>query len=110
MPGLFDKRNILAAVSHRWVRYILGAALGIAFALLIAFNALLLWVATGPRSLARFTPYIEESLSSASRNYAVKIGETWLTWSGWRHPLDLQLRNVTVLTKQGQVFSSFPEI
>ncbi|MDE3016869.1 MAG: AsmA-like C-terminal domain-containing protein [Pseudomonadota bacterium] len=110
MPRLFDKRNMMDALHHRWVKYVMGTALGIALAALIIFNALLLWVATGPRSLASLTPYIQSALSSANRNYTVKIGQTWLLWDGWRHPIDLRLRNVTVLTKEGRVFSSFPQI
>lgn len=77
---------------------------------LLAFNALLLWVATGPRSLAVITPYIESALSSSDGRYGVKIGETTLIWDGWKHPVDIRLKNVTVLTGEGQIFTRFPEI
>jgi len=77
---------------------------------LLAFNALLLWVATGPRSLAVVTPYIESALSSTDGSYNVKIKETRLIWDGWKHPVDIRLSNVSVLTKEGKIFTIFPEI
>jgi hypothetical protein len=93
-----------------YIRFMAGMALGLLLVAVIAFNALLLWVATGPRSLNNFTPYIESALGSASTQYKVDIGETWLLWDGWKHPIDIRLRKVTVLTKDEQVFSHFPEI
>ncbi len=78
--------------------------------LLLAFNALLVWVATGPRSLTMLTPYVESAFSDAQSNYKVKIGETVLLWDGWRHPVDIRLRDVQVLTRDGVLFSSFPDI
>ena len=77
---------------------------------LLAFNALLLWVATGPRSLAAVTPYIEDALSSTDGSYNVKIGDTKLIWDGWKHPVDIRLNNVSVITREGKVFTVFPEI
>ncbi len=77
---------------------------------LLAFNALLLWVATGPRSLAAITPYIEDALSSTDGSYNVKIDETRLIWDGWKHPVDIRLSNVSVVTKEGKIFTVFPEI
>ncbi len=95
---------------HKILKFIVGTALGLAVALLVAFNALLLWVATGPRSLDRFSPYIAASFQTPNQGYSVKIGQTWLIWDGWKHPIDIRLKKVTVLTKEGQVFSAFPEI
>ena len=77
---------------------------------LLAFNALLLWVATGPRSLYAVTPYIESALSSTDGSYNVKISETRLIWDGWKHPVDIRLSNVSVVTKEGKIFTVFPEI
>ncbi len=77
---------------------------------LLAFNALLLWVATGPRSLATVTPYIEDALSSTDGSYNVKIGDTKLIWDGWKHPVDIRLNNVSVVTREGKIFTVFPEI
>ncbi len=87
-----------------------GTTLGISVALLLAFNALLLWVATGPRNIDILSPFIEVSLTDSSHNYSISIGETWLIWDGWKHPIDIRLRNVSVLTKERQRFSRFPEI
>jgi hypothetical protein len=93
---------------REFLKIIGGIVLGVATAALIAFNVLLLWVATGPRSLDKLSPYIAASLSNSG--FTVQIGETWLVWDGWKHPIDIRLQQVTVLTKQGQVFSRFPEI
>jgi len=95
---------------HHILKFIVGTALGLAVALLVAFNALLLWVATGPRSLDRLSPYIAASFQTPDHAYSVKIAQTWLIWDGWKHPIDIRLKNVTVLTKEGQIFSAFPEI
>lgn len=91
------------------IRIAVGLALVAMLTLLVAFNALLVWVATGPRSLERFTPYIESALTGNS-DVKAKIGESWLIWDGWQHPLDIRLVNVSLLTKEGVVFSSFPQI
>ncbi len=93
----------------RYKRQIIGFFAVITFVAVLAINALLVWVATGPRSLDRLTPYIEASFNEGSE-YSVKVGETWLLWDGWRHPIDIRLRNVSVLSAQGQTFSTFPEV
>jgi len=92
-----------------FIKFLIGTFLGLTLAALVAFNALLVWVATGPRSLERFTPYIERSLAGESK-VQVKINQTWLIWDGWQHPLDIRLKEVSLLTKEGRVFSTFPEI
>jgi len=77
---------------------------------LIAFNALLLWVATGPRSLSAVTPYIEAALSSPSKDYNVKIGDTRLLWDGWKHPVGIHLYEVFITNKDNQIITNLPEI
>ncbi|MDX1974257.1 MAG: AsmA-like C-terminal domain-containing protein [Rickettsiales bacterium] len=91
-------------------RFFIGLFLWCIVALLIAFNGLLLWVEAGPRSLDKLTPYIEQALQHPDGNYTVKIEQTWLIWDGWRHPLNMRLRNVSVITREGETFSEFPEI
>ncbi len=77
---------------------------------LLAFNALLLWVATGPRSLDKITPYIENALSASDGSYHVKIGDTHFIWDGWRHPVDIRLKDVAVITGENKTFTVFPDI
>ncbi len=77
---------------------------------LIAFNALLIWVATAPRSLSAVTPYIESVLVSPTGNFHVAIGDTKLFWDGWEHPIDIRLMDVVVINKENQIFTSLPEI
>lgn len=92
------------------IKFSVGLVLGGVIAVLIAFNVLLVWVATGPRSLATLTPYIQSALQSENGSYGVTIGETWLIWDGWKHPIDIRLKRVSITTREGQVFSNFPEL
>ncbi len=103
-------RLLTSFYNHPVVKLMAGLLLGIVVALLIAFNALLLWVATGPRSLDRLSPFIEASFRAEDNSYFVDIGETWLIWDGWQHPIDIRLRNVKVYTGKDRLFSIFPEI
>jgi len=91
------------------IRFVIGTILIVMLTLLVAFNSLLFWVATGPRSLQHFTPYLERSLTGESSVHA-KIGETWLIWDGWKHPIDIRLVDVSLLTKDNVTFSKFPQI
>jgi len=92
------------------IKLLLGLLIGVSVAALTAFNILLAWVATGPRSLDALTPYIEASLEPADHKYSVSIGETWLLWDGWKHPIDIRLRKVKVLTSERRTYSKFPEV
>ena len=76
----------------------------------VAVNLLFLWIATGPRLLNGLTPYVEKALASADGTYSVSIGQTWLMWGDWRHPIDIKLREITIVTHEGKKFVSFPEI
>jgi len=93
-----------------YIRFILSMLAGLCFAVAVAATALVAWVAKEPRNLDKITPYIESALNPTDGSYRVKIGQTWLIWDGWDHPIDIRLRHVAVLTKEGQTFSSFPEI
>lgn len=95
---------------RKCLRFLGGALLALAALLLLAFNGLLLWVATGPRSLDQLSPYITAALEPADHAWSVSIGQTRLVWDGWQHPIDLRLREVKVVTREGETFSSFPEI
>ncbi len=78
--------------------------------LLVVLNALLIWVATGPRTLGRALPYIESALTPTDGSFRVHINEALLLWDGWRHPLDIRLHGVDVLTPDGARFATFPDI
>ncbi|MDX2074545.1 MAG: AsmA-like C-terminal domain-containing protein [Alphaproteobacteria bacterium] len=96
-------------LAHPWSKFLIGIALGLALAALVAFNAALFWVATGPRSLEKFTPYIEKALAGES-DVRADISETWLVWGGWQRPVEIHLKEVSLFTKEGKKFSSFPDI
>ncbi len=91
-------------------KLLLGLTLGLSVAALTAFNVLLAWVATGPRSLDMLSPYIEIMFEPPDHKYSVSVGETWLVWDGWKHPIDIRLRNVKILTGERHTYSKFTEI
>src|SRR5688500_10464498 len=95
---------------NRTLRFFFGLFLGLTIAALVGVNTLLIWVATGPRSLDKLSPYIEAALEEDGQKYNVTIDQTWLIWDGWKRPIDIRLRNVSVTTGEGVVFSTFPEI
>ncbi|MEZ5690721.1 MAG: AsmA-like C-terminal domain-containing protein [Rickettsiales bacterium] len=97
-------------MQNKILRFLLGALLGLTVWLLIVFNFLLIWVATGPRSFDMLTPYIEDALSATDGSYKVKIGKTHLIWDGWRHPVDIRLSSVALLTENDQLFTTLPEV
>jgi uncharacterized protein YhdP len=63
-----------------------------------------------PLQLSFLTPYLEQSLNRIDPNIRVKIGNTLLTWSGWKGPLDLRARNVQVSDAAGQGVATLPDI
>jgi len=101
---------VYSVTKRKIIRFSIGFAFGVALLLLICLNAVLVWVATGPRTLPAVTSYLEKALSPSDSAYRVRIGETVLIWDGWRHPVDLRLRNVEVVTSEGQTFATFPDI
>lgn len=84
--------------------------LAVAAVAFLAVDLLLVWVATGPRQAPWLTPHIEAAFAAPDGSYTVDIGDTWLAWGSFRHPIDVRLRDVQVLTRDKAVFSSFPEI
>lgn len=91
-------------------RFVLGAAFGLLVLALVFFNAVLIWVATKPRTIEQVLPAIEAALGGNDAPYTVKIGQGLLMWDGWRHPIDLRLKQVDVHARSGERFASFPDI
>lgn len=97
-------------VLSRLLRIIGGIACMALVLGLLVFNALLVWVATGPRDLSRALPYIQESLNSKESGFTVSVNKGLLLWDGWQHPLDIRLKGVEVRTKDGVRFATFPDV
>lgn len=91
-------------------KLVLGLALAATALALLLFNGLVLWVATGPREINELSAYLEKSLAPADDRFKITIGKTMLIWDGWKHPVDIRLRDIVVLNAEGRVFSRFPEI
>ncbi len=92
------------------IKLVFGIFIGLAIAGLSAFNILLAWVATGPRSLDVLSPYIELMFEPPDHKYSVSVGSTWLIWDGWKHPIDIRIRNIKIFTNQRHTYSRLPEI
>lgn len=92
------------------LHWTMGLGIGLALLLLIAFNVAIVWVATGPRPLTQYLPYIEKQIASAQDQFTVTIGDGVLLWDGWQHPFDIRLRDVRVSTREGVAFVNFPEM
>lgn len=101
------KQNMASTKIHK---RILGLFLMVVALALFGVNGLMIYVATGPRSLNRFIPRIEAALKAHDGTYSVKIEDAQLVWEGWRHPIGVQVRGLTVLDFKGRQFASFPDI
>ena len=97
-------------INPKFHRTALWMAFWLAVLLLIAFNALLAWVAIEPRNLRRALPYIEAALAPEGSDYTVKIRQGMLLWNGWRHPLDIRLHALEVHEKDGTLLAFFPDV
>ena len=87
------------------------ALLGLVVVLaLIGAGSVVVWVMTGPKSLAKFTPYIEKSLNPPGAPYQVKVGEAMFYWEGWNESLDFRLKQVRINTPEGVQLLQLPEI
>ena len=75
-----------------------------------AIGGLLVWVKLEPRLVQGLTPHIEQAFSASDGSYKATIKETWLTWGNWRHPIDVRLRDIDIITKENKKLSSFSEI
>lgn len=82
----------------------------------LAMLALVLaaWVAhrlsEGPLSLTGLTPYIEQALSRPENGFAMKVGDTILTWNKPSHSLEIEALDVHMVTQDGHTLASFPEM
>jgi hypothetical protein len=97
-------------VKQKLLQWTFGLASSIALLLLIVFNVGIVWVATGPRPLTQYLPYIEKQIASVQNQFTVTIGDGVLLWDGWEHPFDVRLKDVRVATRDGIAFASFPEV
>lgn len=100
----------MSVVLSKTARFLFSFSLVCLIVGMLAFNALVIWVATGPRTLEKLSPYIEKSLTPPDGRFTVHIGRTLLLWDGWKHPIDIRLGDVVVKTREGRTFSSFPEV
>lgn len=80
-----------------------------ALGVLTVLFAVAAWrLSEGPISLTSLTPMLEKALSDSER-FTVDVDDAVLAWGGWKRTLDIRVRGVTVIDKQGRVIASVPE-
>jgi hypothetical protein len=87
---------------------VLGAALA-GIALLVGFLAWRL-AYEGPIHIRSLAPYIERSIGSAGRDFAIGIEDTVITWAGWPRGLDVRAINLHVRDRQNRDLAVLPEV
>lgn len=92
------------------LKFLIGSFLAVTLLLLVAFNALLVWVAITPRQIDNITPMLEAAFIDKQSGFRLEIGQSWLIWDGWQHPIDIRLKHVELIDSENHVLSTFPEI
>jgi Protein of unknown function/AsmA-like C-terminal region len=95
-------RRALALV----LRLLLGLTVVGSFALALLAARL----ASGPVSLDRLTPYLEEALAASGGDYHVAVGAADLAWGGWDEAFEIRLRQVAVTSATGERLLSFDHL
>ncbi|MAI49371.1 MAG: hypothetical protein CMM16_02245, partial [Rhodospirillaceae bacterium] len=53
----------------------------------------------GPVSIQFLLPYAEDLLERRDARYRAELDELWLTWAGWKRPLDIRALGVNLVAK-----------
>ncbi len=82
---------------------------------IIAVLGLLIGVAvwrlsSGPVALDFLTPYLESAFTASEGGRRIEVGETLLTWEGWKRTIDMRARNLRVRDAQGNLVAVFPDV
>lgn len=78
---------------------------------LVLISTLVIWqLSRGPISVGFLTPYIEEALSVENAPVHVRLGDTVLTWAGFDRTLDVRAVGLDVISNDGSILASVPEI
>ena len=86
---------------------ILAYLLGGLTAVLAVCVALVAWrLSQGPVSLAFLTPTVERILSDPRQPFAIRLGDTVLTWAGWERALDIRFVDVSAIGSDGAVIEA----
>jgi len=68
-------------------------------------------LSSGPVSIAFLTPYMKAALEDANQGaFDISVGDTILTWAGWKRALDIRVVNVQSKLPSGDVVATIPEV
>lgn len=95
---------------RRFLKFFGWTCLSLALIALIAFNMLVVWVATGPRSLKEYVPAIEARFNASQPVVNVKVDDVALVWNGWRQPIDTRISGIRIYSKKNILVASFEQI
>lgn len=85
--------------------------LGTLVVLMLIAGGMLGWrLSIGPLSLKFMTPLIERALSDESGGLTVRIDDTVLAWGGGLHNIDLRVRGVRAVGRDGHLMLELPEV
>ena len=96
---------------RRSVILLLEIAAGALALFLIVGAVVAVRLSTGePLRLTALTPYLEQALSAPDGSPTVRIGETRLTWAGWKRNVDLVAVNVRIGDQERRTLATVPEM
>lgn len=95
---------------RRCLRKIALTLVSLCLVVVIVFLLLVVWVATGPRSLQQFTPQITQEINRQLNGYRVELGDIELTWDGWQSPLDARFKAVQLYSPEQRRLANLEQV
>ena len=95
---------------RRTYRVLLQIFAGLCTGLALALVFLVWRLNAGPVAIDFLDASIESALNADDAPYRVTVGETVLIWAGWERNVDVRVRNVQVVTAQGDTLAAVPEL
>ena len=92
------------------VRLLLRFVAALIAALSIVLAASALRLSYGPVSVEFLSPFLRDALSAGDAAFTIDFEETTLGWPAWNRTFELRARRVRVLTPEGELLASAPEI
>ncbi len=86
----------------RRVRVLLAIAIAVLTCVALLTTVLAVRLAAGPIRVDFLTPRLQAAVQPRDGSYTVEIGTTEMGWGGWREGLDLRLRDLRLVWRDGR--------